>query len=135
MLTRRTLNEKFPGLHRLLKTACNNRPADELAKRVELQKLISAKSERGQVVILESGMDCDCVAFSNRKYKVNALPIAVRSEMDRIYGNAEGPCHLSIVSPSEAKALSYVSRDLALEAYENGHPSRVSYSPLAVSEW
>lgn len=128
MLTRRTLNEKFPGLHRLLKTACNNRADDYLAKRVELQKLISAKSERGQVVILESGMDCDCVAFSNRKYKVDALPVAVRALMDRIYGDAEGPCHLSIVSPSTAKSLDYASRDLALEAYENGHPGSVSYA-------
>ena len=75
MLTRRTLNDKFPDLHRLLKTACNNRPDDYLAKRVELQKLISANSELGQVVILESGMDCDCVAFSNQKYKVDALPV------------------------------------------------------------
>ena len=132
MLTRRTLNDKFPGLHRLLKTACNNRPEDYLAKRVELQKLISAKSERGQVVILESGMDCDCVAFSNRKYKVEALPVAVRAMMDRIYENAEGPCHLSIVSPSTAKSMDYSSHDLALEAYENGHPGKVSYSPSMV---
>ena len=129
MLTRRTLNDKFPGLHSLLKTACNNRPDDYLAKRVELQKLISANSELGQVVILESGMDCDCVAFSNQKYKVDALPVVVRAMMDRIYGNAEGPCHLSIVSPSAAKRLEYGSRDLGMEAYENGHPARVSYSP------
>ena len=129
MLTRRTLNEKFPGLHRLLKTACHNRPDDYLAKRVDLQALISANSERGQVVILESGMDCDCVAFSNRKYKVDALLVAVRAMMDRIYVNAEGPCHLSIVSPSAAKRLEYGSRDLGMEAYENGHPGRVSYSP------
>ena len=52
-------------------------------------------------------MDCDCVAFSNSKYKVDALLIAVRTKMDRIYGDAEGQCHLSIVSPSEAKALQY----------------------------
>jgi hypothetical protein len=128
MLTRRSIEEKFPGLNRLLKTACNNRPDDYLAKRVDLQALISANSERGQVVILESGMDCDCVAFSNRKYKVDALPVAVRALMDRIYGDAEGPCHLSIVSPSAAKRLEYGSRDLGMEAYENGHPSRVSYS-------
>jgi hypothetical protein len=102
---------------------------DYLAERVDLKKIISANSENGQVVILESGMDCDCVAFSNRKYKVDALLIAVRTKMDRIYGDAEGPCHLSIVSPSEAKALQYGSRDLGMEAYENGHPSRVSYHP------
>lgn len=80
---------------------------DYLAERVDLKKIISANSENGQVVILESGMDCDCVAFSNSKYKVDALLIAVRTKMDRIYGDAEGPCHLSIVSPSEAKALQY----------------------------
>ena len=102
---------------------------DYLAERVDLKKIISANSENGQVVILESGMDCDCVAFSNRKYKVDALLIAVRTKMDRIYGDAEGPCNLSIVSPSEAKALQYGSRDLGMEAYENGHLSRVSYHP------
>ena len=126
MLTRRQVT---PALYQAIKGFCNRKPSDYFAERLDLQKLISANSENGQVVILESGMDCDCVAFSNQKYKVAALPIAVRTEMDRIYGNAEGPCHLSITSPSAAKAMDYRSRDLGMEAYENGHPSRVSYSP------
>lgn len=123
------MKQKYPELYKAIKQVSHNKPDDYLAERVDLQKLVSANSENGQVVILESGMDCDCVAFSNQKYKVAALPIAVRTEMDRIYGNAEGPCHLSITSPSAAKAMDYRSRDLGMEAYENGHPSRVSYSP------
>lgn len=126
MLTRRQVT---PALYQAIKGFCNRKPSDYLAERLDLQKLISANSENGQVVILESGMDCDCVAFSNRKYKVDALPVAVRAIMDRIYGDAEGPCNLSITSPSAAKRLEYGSRDLGMEAYEDGHPYSVSYSP------
>lgn len=128
-MTRRLIDQKYPKLYKAIKEMCQRKPSDYFAERLNLCKLISANSEHGQVVILESGMDCDCVAFSNRKYKVDALPIAVRVLMDRIYGDAEGPCYLSIVSPSAAKRLDYGSRDLGMEAYEDGHPGNVSYSP------
>lgn len=85
-------------------------------------------AENGLVVLMANGMDCDCVAF---RYKncgtFPAAPRLIEHIRDQMLMEAEGPLQVWTVSPSEAKALKRVSRDLGAEAYEDGHPHRVAY--------
>ena len=79
-------------------------------------------AEDGQVAVVWSGRDCDCVRYDNVVY---TIPCDWRSIMDHVqetYSWADGPCSYYLERPSVADKLRYSSRDLALEAFEDGHP-------------
>jgi hypothetical protein len=78
------------------------------------------KTQR-QVAVVWSGRDCDGVRYRNDVWMVEATPAAVDEHIRHTYEWADGPCSYRIVSPTEAEALTYSSRDLALEAFEDGH--------------
>ena len=124
--TRRTVPKEF---YRAMRDFLRDRaPDDYLAERVQLKKVIDSNVEDGKVIILEEGMDCDGVAFTNRKYKVQAIPAAVRYAMEKIHNDAEGTCSLRVVSPTVGNASKRTQRDLGMEAFENGHPGVIYYS-------
>jgi hypothetical protein len=66
-------------------------------------------------------MDCDCVKYS-RTYHEKALSVMeyIKFKNDT-YDWADGPVSVGYGKPSEHPIESH-SRDLAMEAYENGHP-------------
>jgi len=83
-------------------------------------------AEGGMVAIYSSGMDCDCSRWENRRERV--VPANVRdveAALDDIYSGAEGPMSLWLDRPSARPPESH--RDLALEAFEDGHPHVVFY--------
>ena len=82
-------------------------------------------TENGKVAVVEGGMDCDCVRYEGRVHIFDADPKLFWDQLDRMYYNAEGPIHWSIFRPSAVEEVQYSSRDLALEAFENGHPYHV----------
>jgi hypothetical protein len=57
---------------------------DRLAERAEFKARIESVAENGYVVIIESGMDCDCVAYSGIRHKVKATVVAVEHELERV---------------------------------------------------
>jgi hypothetical protein len=79
-------------------------------------------AEDGQVATVWSGRDCDCVQYECEVRCCEATPQAVEALADRVYEWADGPCGFYIERPSVASQLRYSSRDLAMEAYEDGHP-------------
>lgn len=106
--------EEDRGLHR------------RINERAALAARIASCAENGVVSIHESGMDCDCVTFSGiLRHAVPATLYAVNKEMCDAQQWADGPLHLTVISPSEAKGVEYKSRDNVMEAYEDGHPHSV----------
>ena len=102
-------------------------PHDEslLAERVQIKAQLDHCTEDGNVCIVESGMDCDSVRYCHGRVKPTPTVIAYMRDCDSMYEWADGPCHMGICKPSE-RPESY-SRDLAMEAFENGHPHYISY--------
>ncbi len=94
---------------------------DYLAKREAEAMRIAALAEDGKIAIMVSGMDADCVKYSGRATVVPATFMHVRQYIDREYEYAEGVMSFSTQRPSKAN-VKWQSRDLAMEAHENGHP-------------
>lgn len=91
--------------------------------RAQLLRDLKRFAENGKVIYLESGMDCDCVKYSGKKHLIDATPQALDELYDYINKWADGPFDLSgPYQPSVTENWKYESRDLALEAFEDGHP-------------
>lgn len=94
-------------------------------QRMAIHRLIQECAENGQILVIESGMDCDCVQYDGRTRVIEAS-IKAYDELEREVGEwADGPFSFSIARPSEEANIHYRSRDRALEAYEDGHPHSI----------
>lgn len=91
-----------------------------LAERVKIQSIIDKYTEDDRIGLVESGMDCDCVQYCHGSEYPAMRAIQFQRQRDDMYEWADGPCNLSICRPSELPQN--YSRDLALEAFEDGHP-------------
>jgi len=100
----------------------NRDKRDYLAERAKKAALISELAEGGKIALVESGMDCDGVKYDGAVSIITANLVAVEAEINRRYEWADGPCFFGLESPSVAERIRYNSRDLALEAFEDGHP-------------
>lgn len=93
---------------------------DRRIRRQSLIRAIAQHAEGGKVAVIESGMDCDGSQYSGYRHLIDANVRAFDSLRRRLGESADGPFYLDIAAPSED--VEYSSRDLALEAFENGHP-------------
>ena len=91
-------------------------------RRIARQSLIRRIAEcaiDGKVAVWEAGRDCDCVQYSGFRCLIDANVKA----FDDLYAHtaewADGPFALWVESPSVKPE--HHSRDLMLEAFENGH--------------
>ena len=91
-----------------------------LAERAEIAPHLRACHENGKVAIVQSGMGCDCVKYCHSSIYDGMTAIQFQRERDSAYEWADGPIGIRFCRPSETPD-SY-SRDLAMEAYEDGHP-------------
>lgn len=82
---------------------------------------IKSVAENGKVAVVESGMDCDCVQYSDRVTVMTADVRTVEGHITERLDWADGPINFRLMKPSEARGLVAGSRDLAAEAHENGH--------------
>lgn len=80
-----------------------------------------ARKHPGYVALVESGRDCDGVQYSGIVRYVKATFDSVNDAIADIRYWSDGPCHISIAKPSEVDGIEYTSRDLGMEAFENGH--------------
>lgn len=78
--------------------------------------------EDGKIGVARSGMDCDCTQYSYVQI-MDAPSGAIKfaREEDFHYSSLDGTESTQWLKPSECIIQSH-SRDLALEAYEDGHP-------------
>jgi hypothetical protein len=81
-------------------------------------------SEGGRVALFYEGMDCDCYKTRNVSHMPRPTPVAAWQIIERIYEGAEGPTTAFFDRPS-CYPEGHASADLALEAFEDGHPSTV----------
>ncbi len=99
--------------------------ADYLQERADIAATLKEFADAdGYVGIVESGRDCDCVQYCHgaRRKFVGAFQFE-KERQDILYW-ADGPAYVTLCRVDELPK-SY-SRDLALEAYEDGHAHSVS---------
>jgi hypothetical protein len=87
---------------------------------------IDKYKSNGRVGIIWEGMDCDCSQFSYASI-LSANVYTILTHINSKYEDAEGPLSYTFCSVTYAKNYRRSSRDLALEAFENGHPWSISY--------
>lgn len=93
-----------------------------LQVRRDIHRACRELAEDGKLAVVWSGRDCDCVAYSGSVSIVDANWRAVVAHIDQAYEWADGPCYYGFERPSVAEDIEHESRDLALEAFEDGHP-------------
>lgn len=100
---------------------------DRLEKRSKLAAALKEYAVRGVVYVQVSGHDCDHSTYDYIR-KVPATPMHYdRFEADR-YECREGPEYHNWLTAQEAQEYEPApSRDLTLEAFENGHPHLIRY--------
>lgn len=113
---------------RALQQTGHFRPGDssDIGRRAALYERIDKAARDGKVSINVDQMDCDCARWTSG----HVMPTVPRRAVERyieeeIYGAAEGPIYWVGIAQPEHVA-EYESRDLALEAFEDGHAHSVS---------
>jgi len=91
-----------------------------IADRVKLAADLAAADVEGKVAFNVTGMDCDCVKVWYGKVIPTPTLFAAQRMINIEYDHAEGPVSAWFDKPENAQANE--SRDLALEAFEDGHP-------------
>lgn len=94
---------------------------DPLAERASLKARLSKFQQGGRVLLIEKGRDCDGVQYDGHTSIIPATVTHYEAELRDREASADGPFWLRLDYPSKRHAYKYTSRDLALEAYENGH--------------
>jgi len=100
-----------------------SQPGDALADKQAFIDEIKKYAVDGKVRLCERFMDCDH-AISTSSSLVPANLYAVTKVIDDIYDNAEGTGSTWLDFPANKPEAD--SRDLALEAFEDGHPHSIS---------
>jgi hypothetical protein len=120
------LNTKYPARVALL--ICDAIHASSLAalreatqRRLDMHYWLRNRSEGGYIAVVENGRDCDGVQYWNKVRVVEATAQAIDKLVEYIADGADGPFELRLERPSVAHGLKYDSRDLGMEAYEDGH--------------
>ena len=111
-----------PPLRRALRRLLRSTYPDHLQLKQELAQRIASHTESGQVSVIESGRDCDGVRYWGDVTLIPATLTHFEALRTRRAKWADGPFHLEVARPSEALRTERGSRDLTLEAFEDGHP-------------
>jgi len=100
-----------------------SRVHDAINERGAMWARIQRVAVDGQYGVLISGMDCDCVRYS--RGSILDLPTGAMAAVkfwDDHCSWLDGPESQHFVTPALAAKEPSESRDLALEAFEDGHP-------------
>lgn len=92
---------------------------DPLAGKQKVIDAINKHAVDGKVCVNERFMDCDC-AVGTGWTVIPATWVHYERCVNQIYENAEGPGSTWLSAPENKVEPEF--RDLALEAFENGHP-------------
>lgn len=77
----------------------------------------------GKIGIIRSGMDCDCTKYHHEETLTIANSVQALKRWDDVRQEwLDGPESVHFVRPDQIDRSNDYSRDLALEAYEDGHP-------------
>jgi len=95
---------------------------DHFKEKKEIVEAIHESTENGKVAVVYGGRDCDMSQWDNRVTLLPATFAHVNRWADDYMEGAEGPQWWHVEKPSSVEDLEASSRDLALEAHEDGHP-------------
>jgi hypothetical protein len=99
----------------------------DLTKRWKLMARIEeCRRADGKMWVSESGMDCDGVQYSGSMHECQADLRSYEQLGYDINSWADGPFSIYPITEEQRKEVVYQSRDLAMEAYEDGHPHVLS---------
>lgn len=91
-------------------------------ERASLARRVARVRVGDEVGITRSGMDCDCSRYSYGFVQSVTTVVALWKLLEDHERSLDGPCSTHLVTPDEARGTPRESRDLALEAFEDGHP-------------
>lgn len=92
-------------------------------ERARYRAWVDEAQENGKIGYVRSGMDCDCSQYHySMILDAPTSMMEVQRDEDRRNEYLDGPEHRYFVRPSEIDPEDDFSRDLALEAFEDGHP-------------
>lgn len=124
---RKNLNGVNDGLRlSMLNDVYEHNDHSALTQYQTIKKACEVLAEDGQIAIVWSGMDCDCSTY-RRVHTVPATVKDVVKDIEHTYYWADGPCSWVLERLSKAYDDGFQSRDLILEAFEDGHPHCVTY--------
>jgi hypothetical protein len=95
---------------------------DYLARKVGLVDKIASLAEDGKVAVVYNERDCDMVQSNGNVEILPASAVAFIRWLDKKLEWAEGPVNWELYSPSETVGIEQTTRDLVMEAFEDGHP-------------
>lgn len=75
----------------------------------------------------DGGRDCDMYESTSAPWKMRASVFAWERHIANLYEWAEGPVWFWLLKPEDVEHAAHGSRDLALEAFEDGHAHVVSH--------
>lgn len=102
---------------------------DELAAKWRLAQYIERHKEDGEILIVENGRDCDGAEWRDRTFRMKANVLVYLKAYEDKAQWADGPFYWEIERMSNRSKYRMSTRDLALEAFEDGH-DHVIYSNL-----
>lgn len=95
-------------------------------KELTAARLRAGVRKVGKVAIHESGMDCDGCSYWGGIHWIAPSVYAYERLWATTSEWADGPFNLSII-PADEPLPERGSRDLGMEAFENGHPYSIRY--------
>ena len=101
--------------------------SDPLAHKLKLVEKIKNYAENGEILLIEGGCDCDGSQYEGKTRLVNATFVEVNAFIEQAENWADGSIYFDFDFPSNDENYTRSSRDLALEAFENGH-SHIIYT-------
>ena len=96
-----------------------------IGQRVKLHQAIRKYARNGELSFNVDSMDCDCYRVQSSRNVPAFPPVSIEARINYEYDGAEGPTSVWIDTPIEQETRE--SRDLALEAFEDGHPHVIYY--------
>ncbi len=112
----------------------NGAYVDPLDEKARIINYLNWCNEDGKIAVFTSGMDCDHFSWDNCYHEDFIAPIHWWHRRLDYFDGAEGPVQMSFGRPSISPEYSG-SRDLALEAHENGHPYSISTATTEPEAW
>ena len=94
----------------------------DVERNARLKAWIDKAAEGGRVLLLNSGMDCDCAQWRNvilGEYVANVTTI--KAAINQRLEWAEGHETFDLAPPSDRDKIEPETRDLVLEAFERGN--------------
>jgi len=95
---------------------------DLINERAKLKAQLDEVEYNGVIGVCESSMDCDCVKGGSARRRPRLTLIEEWKRNEDYYHYLEGPGSMWYCDPREIKRDESWSRDLIMEAFEDGHP-------------